>query len=74
MAKLIEVTPEMRLPAIRLALVISGANSPPDSFFDNGSSRTFYASKSAADIAFTVQRASLWADEWTIPNVYLKRE
>ena len=76
MAKLIEVTPGMRLPVVRLALVVSSSSSPADGVLevDRGSSRTFFAGYSEEDIAAVTKRAMAWADDRTIPNVYLERE
>jgi hypothetical protein len=76
MAKLIEVKPGMRLPVIRLALVVSSSSLPPEAapVLDRGSNRTFYAGTSAVDIALVSQRATVWADQRSIPNVYLQRD
>jgi hypothetical protein len=76
MAKLIEMKPNTRRPALRLALVVSSSKPPPDasSITDRGTNRTFYADTTEHDIGIMVERAKVWADEQSIPNVYLSRE
>jgi hypothetical protein len=57
------------------ALVITSPSPPVEgaSVIDRGPNRTFFADDSEEDIALIVGRASVWADEQGMANVYVAR-
>jgi hypothetical protein len=77
MARVVELKSDACPPAlVQHALVIASAKHPPSgtSCLEQGSSRTYFANDSDADIAVMVGRARVWADARPPSIVYLRRE